>query len=431
MTDEPPIPTDERRLRRDARACFDAALAAVEPERLTHAALARWLDDLPARVHVAAVGKAADGMMRAALVVLGDRVVRGLVVAPSAAREPKSPDIVRLTSSHPVPDASSVEAGRALLALAGGVRDGDGLLVLLSGGASSLATLPYDDVPLADLARTTDLLLRAGAPIGELNAVRKHLDRVKGGRLARSASGARVLGLAISDVIGDAPDVIASGPLSPDPTTFADALAVLTGRGLDDSVPATVRARLERGARGHEPESPKPGDACFDAVTLEVIAGNGTAVAAAAEHARALGYDVATLDAPVSGEASTTGRLLGVRASALAPGSALIGGGETVVTVRGSGLGGRCQELALAAALEMEGAEAVLLAGATDGVDGPTTAAGAIAAGSTLTRAAAAGLDPRRALEENDSHRFFAALDDLVVTGATGTNVADLMVLLA
>ncbi len=417
----------ETGLRADARRCFDAALQAVEPGPLARVALLRA--DLPARVHVAAIGKAAEGMMRGALAALGDAVASGLVIAPRRPGEEGSwPGNVQFMSArHPVPDASSVEAGRAMRAFAQSASDA--FVLLLSGGASSLATLPFDDIALEDLARTTALLLRAGASIDELNAVRKHLDRIKGGRLAVATS-ARVIGLAISDVIGDDPGVIGSGPISPDESTYADALDVLRARGVIDQVPASVRTHLERGARGEKSETPKPGDAAFDRVSYGVIAGNRTAVAAAAACAESLGYRAIIMDEPVTGEAREAGRMLALRARELEPGAALIAGGETVVTVRGPGIGGRCQELALAGAIELERTGIVLFAASTDGIDGPTHAAGAICSGTTAARARAAGLDAHAMLDANDSHAFFSALRDLYVCGPTGTNVADLCIVL-
>jgi glycerate-2-kinase len=277
-------------------------------------------------------------------------------------------------------------------------------------------------------------LLPSGAGIAEINTVRKHLSRVKGGRLARAAHPARVLALLLSDVPGDDPSVIASGPFSPDPTTYEDTMRILLRRRICAGIPAAVRAHIESGALGTAPETPKPGDPAFERIVSAVIGSNRTALDAASEAARNGGAEtVRLLPGFLRGEArecasafvremkETAGRIP-------AGGSAvLVAGGETTVTVRGKGVGGRCQEFALAAAIALDGEEgmAILCAG-TDGADGPTDAAGAVADGATCARARAAGIRPAERLLDNDSHSFFRALSDLVRTGPTGTNVADI-----
>jgi hydroxypyruvate reductase len=338
-----------------------------------------------------------------------------------------------------LPDARSLEAGRraAEFLRAGGATDL--VLVLVSGGASALAVLPRASLSLDALRATTDLLLRAGAPIGELNTVRKHLDLLKGGGLVRLAAPARLVVLLLSDVVGDDPSVIASGLTVPDPTTYADAMEVLARRGLRDSAPPAVREVLARGARGEEPETLKPGEALARLASTAVIARGATAVEAAAARAAALGFTPHVLGTGVEGEARAVGRamaeLLGATAQGrgpVRPPAALLWAGETTVTVRGHGRGGRNQEVALAAARALADIPGVCLAAlGTDGTDGPTDAAGALVDGSTAGRARAAGLDLERALAENDAYPVLDALGALIRTGPTGTHVNDLGIALA
>ncbi|RMH17938.1 MAG: DUF4147 domain-containing protein [Acidobacteria bacterium] len=437
----------EARLRRHAQALWQAALAAVDPEGLVRADLAGREADDPSPdgmggtsqgVQLVAAGKAAAGMVRGARAVLGRRLAGGVVIVPAGQAGEVPEGFAVYEGGHPVPDRGGVAGARAVAELAAGLGGEDRLLLLLSGGGSALMTLPPDGIALDDVVVTTDLLLRAGATIGELNAVRKHLDQLKGGRLARLARPARLDALVLSDVVGDPLEVIASGPASPDPTTFADAVAVLERRGLWDAVPAAVRSYLEAGRRGEVAESPKPGDPCFDGVEVRIVGSNRMAVAAAREAAEARGYRTLVLTTELSGEAREVGAVLAAIARQVrrygepaAPPACLLAAGETTVTVRGRGRGGRNQELALAAARGLAGVGGVLLASlGSDGIDGPTDAAGAVASGSTAARAAARGLDPDAALADNDAYPFFAALGDLIVTGPTGTNVMDLQLIL-
>jgi hydroxypyruvate reductase len=323
-----------------------------------------------------------------------------------------------------------LRAAHALLGLAHAAARDDLVLFLISGGGSALLPAPAPPVTLDEKRRVTRLLLEAGATIHELNAVRKHLSLFKGGQLARAAAPATIVTLALSDVIGNALDVIASGPTAPDPTTFADALAVLDRFGLRARVPPSVRERLEAGARGEVPETPKPADPLFARVTNVVIGDNSLVVDAAIARATALGYTPVLLTRALAGEARDVAREFVDRGRALRPRTCLIAAGETTVTVRGDGVGGRCQEFALAAAVEVGGDPTLtVLAAGTDGTDGPTPAAGAIADGSTVARGAAARLDVHSLLAANDSHAFFRALGDLVSPGPTGTNLQDLYLL--
>ncbi len=425
-------------LREDALACLRAAIAAVEPERLVREELQIAADSLPGAgpVHVAAIGKAAAAMARGAAAALGDRFAGGVVVTPPGGDDSLPTGCRAIAGGHPVPDAGSVAGGRAVLELAERLGADDLLLCLISGGGSALMTLPPAGLPLADVQAATMALLRAGATIGELNAVRKHLDRLKGGRLARAAAPARTLALVLSDVVGDPLDVIASGPVSPDPTTFADAVGVIRRRGAWDALPAKVQEHLDRGLRGEAKESPKEADRCFERVAVRIVGNNRLAAEAALAEALRRGFATRLLTTELTGEAREVGRDLAAAALAEragpSPGPAgLVAAGETTVTVTGRGSGGRNQELALGAGLALDGCEGILLASAgTDGIDGPTDAAGAFADGATVRRARAHGLDPEAALRDNDTYPFFRALGDLILTGPTGTNVMDLQVVL-
>jgi glycerate 2-kinase len=340
-----------------------------------------------------------------------------------------------LEGGHPVPDEAGVAGTRRLAALVEEVGPDDLLLCPISGGGSALLTLPAPGITLADLQTLTDQLLRAGATINELNAVRKHLSQIKGGGLARMAAPATVISLILSDVVGDPLDVIASGPTAPDPTTYADAWGVLERYGLLTAAPDPVLARLRPGLDGKAAETPKPGDLVFARVHNVVVGSNRLAAGAAVTQAQELGFNTLLLSTFVEGEAREVARVAAALAKEIVrydrpvtrP-ACLVWGGETTVTIRGQGLGGRNQELALAAALALDGwPGVVLLALATDGSDGPTDAAGALVTGETAARARRLGLDPAGYLVRNDSYHFFQQLGDLILTGPTQTNVNDLL----
>lgn len=425
------------RLRTDARAIVEAAIAAAMPERLVARHLAGRASE-PGEVRVAAIGKAAAAMARGAVRALGERARPGVLIVSENDGAETPPDFEVFRGGHPVPNAASVAGAEAIARLADGLGEGDRLLFLISGGGSALMTLPPAGLGLDDVLATTKALLRAGATIGELNAVRKHLDELKGGRLARRASPARVLGLVLSDVVGDPLDTIASGPLSADPTTYSAAIDILRRRSVWEAVPEAVRRHLERGAADEESESAKPGEPCFETTEVAVVGNNRLAAEAALDEAEKRGYRTLLLTTSLTGEAREVGGVLAaiaremrVSGRPLASPACLVAAGETTVTVRGQGRGGRNQELALGAALGLEGIESVLVASAgTDGIDGPTNAAGAWADGETLARAAMRGLDARAALEDNDAYGFFKPLGDLILLGATGTNVMDVQVVL-
>ena len=410
---------------RDAvRAIWEAALAAGDVAPLVRAHLR--LDRGPARVFLLGAGKASGAMAAAAEDVLGDRVAGGFVVVKDGyGARLRHTEIAE--AGHPVPDSRGLAASKRLLELARAAGEDDLIVFLVSGGGSALTPSPAAPITLAEKQELTRLLLVSGATIGELNAVRKHLSLFKGGQLARAAWPARVLTLALSDVIGDPLDVIASGPTAPDPTTFADALEVLARRGLSGRVPASVARRLQAGCAGAIQETPKPGDPLFERVENIVIGNNALVTDAAVAAATRLGFRADLVTRELQGEARDVAREFVARARRLTPPACLIAGGETTVTVRGQGKGGRCQEFALAAALELEPADPItILAAGTDGTDGPTDATGAIVDGGSVERGAAAGGDARRALADNDAYAFLRASRDLIVSGPTRTNLLDL-----
>lgn len=430
---------DARALLRDL---YRAALGAVAPDEAVLRALrlhgstlrvgSEEIDlDAVGSIWVVGAGKAARGMAAGALELLGDQIAGGVIVAPDGLARPLL-GIDVWEARHPIPDTRGLAAAAEALRVARAAEEGDLVLCLLSGGASSLWTAPGDGISLSELQEVTEALMRAGSPIGELNTVRRHLSRIGGGMLARAAAPARVLTLAISDVIGGAAHDIGSGPTSPDPTTHADALHVLTAREVH--APAAVRHHLQAGSAGQAPETLKAGELRQEP-SFHVIASLRDALAAAAEEAMRLGHPATVVTDHLAGPASAAGELvaratIAAREAGEGP-RALIWGGETTVEVRGSGRGGRNQELALAAARLLDGVPGIALAAlATDGVDGDSPAAGAIVDGSTAERARRAGLDIYDALARNDSHTLLAATGDVIVTGPSGTNVNDIVIAL-
>ena len=438
-----------RNLQTAARQLQQAALAAVEPAAAVRRHVHRERDALVVagrrydlrdyeRVFVVGGGKAAAPMSAAVADILDDRLTAGVIVtkyghathqSPTCGERSRTiPNSQIIEAGHPVPDENSVRGAQAVARLAQQATERDLVICLISGGASALLTLPAPGLALADLQALTGALLRSGATINELNTVRKHLSRIKGGNLARLAAPATLVTLILSDVVGDPLDVIASGPTVPDPTTVSDAQAVLERYSEN---PRGFRKPLGFRLR----ETPKPGDPAFEQAQNVVVGSNRLAALAATEKARQLGFNTLLLSTYVEGEAREVARVAaalakGMRAHAdpLLPPACLVWGGETTVTMRGEGKGGRNQELALAAALALDGWPGILMmALATDGTDGPTDGAGAVVTGETVARARALGLDARSALEANDSYPFFDALGDLLRTGPTGTNVNDLL----
>jgi hydroxypyruvate reductase len=417
--------------REAARSIWEAALAAADVRPLVRAAVRDLaLGAAGGRVLVVGGGKASGAMAAALETELDDQVHDGLVVVKDGYRVPTR-RVRLLEAGHPVPDARGEAAARALLALVREATADDLVIVLISGGGSALAASPAPPITLDEKRAVTRLLLGAGATINELNAVRKHLSLFKGGQLARAAAPARIVTLILSDVIGDPLDVIASGPTVPDPSTFGDAVEVLRRRGVWGAAPAAVRARLEAGRRGEIEETPKPGDAVLARVENRVIGNNTLVASAAMARATALGYRATLLTRSLEGEARDVARDLVGRAASLPPPACLIAAGETTVTVRGRGRGGRCQEFALAAALAIRGrGDLTVLAGGTDGTDGPTDAAGGVVDGDTVNRMTAASVDGRAALDDNDANPALAASGDLLVSGPTCTNLLDLYIVL-
>ncbi len=439
---------DEHRLKRHAEEIFRAALRAVDPRAAVRAKVGleegrlrveEMELDLASleQVYVVGAGKASAAMAQAVEAILGDRITRGVVSVKVGHGVPLEYVAVR-EASHPVPDDAGCRAAKEILDLVSEAGPKDLVIVLLSGGGSALLPLPVEGVSLEDKQETTRVLLGCGATIHEINTIRKHLSRVKGGRLAAAAAPARVLSLIVSDVIGDDLDVIASGPTVPDSSTFGDCLEIVERYGIRSSLPGAVLDHLEAGAAGRVPETPKRSDPCFRNVRNVIVAGNRAAVEAGAEAAADLGYRSLILSTMVDGEAREVARVLAAVAKEVRkhrrpsePPACILAGGETTVTLRGKGKGGRNQELALAAALSLDGWKGVgLLSGGTDGTDGPTDAAGAWVDGTTLPRARESGLDARRHLAENNAYPFFARLDDLLVTGPTLTNVMDLQLIM-
>jgi len=426
-----PFQADHERIRRAVLKAVDARCLVADRLRVTSASLHVGGLDVPLvgrRIWILSVGKAAIPMTQAAVAALGaDRIAGGAAVAPEGARGTCEPVSV-VPAEHPVP--TSVAGAAAIERIVQGVGPEDIVVCLLSGGGSALLAAPPDGVALADLAEITSRLLRSGADIEAINTVRRHVSRLQGGRLLAALHPATIITLILSDVVGGDARSIASGPTVEDPTTFADACDVLRRFGLWERAPESVRGHLLAGVAGEKDETPKPGDPRFAGAQPLLLAGNVTAVEAARREAQRLGFDVSPSGRLLTGEARDEGSYVGEQILRLARSAgrkwAWIGGGETVVTVRGDGLGGRNQELAASAARALEGLpNASLTALATDGRDGPTDAAGALVDGETARRARAAGLDLADALERNDCYRALSSAGDLIFTGLTQTNVAD------
>jgi hydroxypyruvate reductase len=420
-------------LRRHALSIFRASLAAADPAGAVARHLARRNFDRFRHIYVIGAGKAGASMAQAAERVLGRRITAGLINVKDGHTAPLR-RIELNQCGHPVPDERGAAGSARIAQIAAAAGRDDLVLCLVSGGASALLPLPAEGITLAEKQATTRLLLACGATIHEINAVRKHISRIKGGQLARLAAPARVESLLLSDVIGDNLDVIGSGPTAPDASTFATVAAIFDRYAIRTRVPASVRTRIERGARGEIPETPKPNDPLFARVSNTVVGGNRLALDAAARAARLLGYRTLILSSTIEGETREIARMHAAIAREISstgrpirPPACIITGGETTVTIKGDGLGGRNQEFTLAAALDIAGLPRVVVFSAgTDGSDGPTDAAGAIADGQTLARQP----DARRYLDRNDSYHYFQPLGDLVITGPTNTNVMDVRLIL-
>lgn len=435
-------------LREDLHTIFRAALKAVDPGESirTHVHL-----DGP-RLHVAerqydlsqydalsviGMGKAGAAMAVAIEDILGKRVSGGHVIVKYDHVAP----VRRVTlheAGHPIPDEAGVAATRTLIEFVQGRGARELLICVISGGGSALSPAPVEGITLAEKQDVTRLLLACGATIHEINALRKHISQLKGGQLAQLASPATLITLALSDVVGDRLDVIASGPTVPDTSTFADCLDILRTYHLLDHIPSAVRQHLEAGAAGGIPETPKPGDPVFARTQTVIVGRNLQALEAASRQAMALGYQTLILSSGIEGETREVAKVhAGIAKEILGSGypisspACILSGGETTVNLRGGGKGGRNQEFALAMALDIRDCPGIaVLSGGTDGTDGPTDAAGAVVDWTTCERAERRGLQPRSVLANNDAYPFFECLDDLLRTGPTHTNVMDVRVML-
>jgi hydroxypyruvate reductase len=393
------------------------------------------------KIYIVGAGKAGAPMAQAAVQILGERVDRGVVIV----KEGYAGDVAQIgrvsirEAGHPLPDRRGVQAASEVFELLQGTQAEDLVLCLISGGGSALLVSPVEGVSLGDLQELTELLLASGATINEINALRKHLETLKGGQLARLSASARVATLILSDVVGDPLEVIASGPTVPDPTTYNGAIAILERYGITEKVPTAIVRHLQRGMAGEFPETPKPGDPVFENVDNLIVGSNLQAAEAALEQAEREGFNVLLLSTYLQGEAREAGRALGAIARQIAADgrpvprpACIVVGGETTVTIRGEGKGGRNQELALGAVADLAGVPRVaLITLATDGGDGPTDAAGAVVTGETLERGRQAGLDPFEHLARNDAYHYFQPLGDLLKPGPTQTNVNDLAFIFA
>ena len=438
-------------LRNDAAKIWSAALKAVDAEGAVRKFVSRRGRELRVgnrrfeipiskRLWVIGAGKAAAHMGGTLEEILGSRLTGGVVVTKYGHGVPLR-KLSLLESGHPLPDRNSVAAGERLISFVRSeVRPDDLVLCVLSGGASALVTAPVPGISWEEKQECTKLLLNTSADIRELNTIRKHLSMLKGGGLARLLAPARVINLILSDVVGDRLDTIASGPLSPDSTTFGDCIGILQRLDLLDRVPKPVRKLFENGAAGKLPETPKPGDPAFKKVMSIVVASNSAACTAAAREARRLGYRPAVITTRLEGDNREAARFhmsLALEVAAenrpVRRPACILSGGETTVEVTGTGKGGRNMEFTLACAKTLAALDAPCLVASvgTDGTDGPTDAAGALADNTTAARALKFGARfLEESLENNDSYTFFRRLGDLIMTGPTGTNVMDLHLIL-
>ena len=419
-----------------------SALESVDPYRLTshHILLSnnelgnlKFSAGKTQHIFLAAMGKASVAMTQAAVDRLGERITKGVCVCKVLPEEVQNwPNIKLVRGSHPVPDDSSLAAGKMMRKLLQGLTENDLVQVLVSGGSSALVVDPCDGIPLEDIILLNQELLRCGATINEMNCVRKHVERLKGGGLAKLASPARVEALLLSDVIGDDMSVIASGPTVADPSTYEDALAIVSKYDLEGILPRTILDHLEQGRLGRKPETLKPDNEVNRRTRSTIIGSNRHAIEAAMHEAERLGITAHCVSRSLTGEAEGAAQWFMEKSIVSMQSSdqpcMMIAGGETTVTVKGNGRGGRNLHLALATVKKMAGfKDAVLMTLATDGEDGPTDAAGAIVTGETKENARALGLDPDDFLQRNDSYTFFEKVGGLIKIGSTGTNVNDLM----
>lgn len=436
------------KLRRDAKAIFQSGVQAVKGGEAVarhcrreghHFIVGSETYDLSRfeNIWLIGAGKAGWAMAHALESLLGDHIADGVVAVKYAHTGPLR-KIRLLEAGHPVPDANGALAATEIIAMAQRAGPNDLICCLLSGGGSALTPLPVSGIDLHHKQVCIRTLMACGATIHEINAIRKHLSAFKGGRLAAAARPARMVTLMLSDVIGNDLDVIASGPTVADRSTFGECIEIVKAHGIAEALPSAVMTHLQEGAAGKQPETPKPGDDAFNNVQNLVVGNNLTAIRAAEREARNRGYRTVVLSSLIEGETREIARMhaaiareVGLSGHPAPPPVCILSGGETTVTLSGDGLGGRNQEFALAAAMGIAGkAPIVVLSAGTDGTDGPTDAAGAIADGRTIDRAARMGLVPTDHLRHNDAYPFFKQLDDLLITGPTDTNVMDLRLML-
>lgn len=442
----------EQNLKKLVAEIFYAALKAVDP----YNAVKLYTDKIRSvyqngsfkRLIVTGFGKAAYSMAKAVEDEMADLITNGIVITKYGHTEDSRLEVQNskyfslkpfafslFEAGHPIPDENGLKATEAIIKLLKEADENTLVVCLISGGGSALLVAPCEGISLYEKQKITQLLLNAGADIYEINTVRKHISRVKGGRLAEIAYPAKIISLILSDVVGDRLDVIASGPTAPDKTTFNDALRVLEKYRLINKTPESIIKVIQKGAEGLINETPKEGSKIFENVENIIIGSNRKALEAAREKAESLGFKPEIISSEITGEARDVGRWLahiakGLKVQGFKGSRCLISGGETTVTVKGNGIGGRNMELALAFAMEIEGVKGItLLSAGTDGTDGPTDAAGAIVDGETVKKARAIGLNPEEYLNNNDSYNFFKKIDSLFITGPTGTNVMDIQIM--
>ena len=422
---------------------FRAALHAADPYEAvrlyTGHILSVYENEAFQKIIVIGFGKAASPMMKAIMDDLGERVRAGIIITKYGHVDlrDKNDFIEVYEAGHPLPDENGVKGTEEVINL---LKETDGntlVLCLISGGGSALLVSPLSGITLREKQKATELLLNAGADIFELNTLRKHISLVKGGRLAEIAYPKRVISLILSDVIGDRLDVIASGPTVPDRTSYRDAVKIIERYGLSNAMPRSITDTLARGIKGLVPETPKESSPVFEKVENIIVGSNKSAINAVRDRAVISGFETSIVSSEIQGEARFIGKWLARKALELKASRVpdekicLISGGETTVTVRGKGMGGRNMELALSFALEIEGKSGItFLSAGTDGTDGPTDAAGAVVDGETVRKAKALGMNPEEYLENNDSYHFFQKVGGLLMSGPTGTNVMDIQIAL-
>jgi len=440
-------------MKRMAETIFSKALSAVDPSKILKDRIRIEKNHLRIRmegnseksfnlnsfdkIFLVGTGKASNAMAQAIEEIFGDRVTMGVITTKYGHLLPlKKTEIIE--AGHPIPDQKGYEGAKKVQNLLKESGPKDLVIFLLSGGGSALLPFPADDIGLKEKQKVTQLLLDCGADIKEINTIRKHISRMKGGWLAKWAYPSTVIGFILSDVVGDQLDVIGSGPTVPDPSTFEEAWEILKKYDLLKKIAPSIQKYLELGKGEKVEETPKPGEAIFERVYNSLIGSNTLALRAAEKEASSLGFNTLILSSSIVGETREAARFhSAIAKEVISSGNpipkpaCILSGGETTVTIKGNGLGGRNQEFALAGALEISGIEkVVLLSGGTDGTDGPTDATGAVSDHTTVHRAKSMGLDPKAHLENNNAYPFFQKLGDLLITGPTHTNVMDVRILL-